>query len=225
MEPQADCFWSGRFGYRVYVPSHFRLEQEDALYAVIDRFMFAMVVSSVDLGPPRATLAPFVVRQEDGRQRLWGHVARANPQWRDFCDDREILVVFRGPHAYISPSWYADEPNVPTWNYVAVQVCGRPRVLEQDDPRVRWILERTVEQAESRLARPWHVGEASEYVRELAPRVCAFEVEVTGIQGSVKLNQNHPHENRLGVIAALETSDESDAREIARLMREREEAP
>lgn len=205
-----------RFGCLVYVPAHFRPEREDELYAVIDRYMFATVVSSVDAAPARATMAPFVVREEDGRRRLWGHVARANPQWRDFRPDREILVLFRGPDAYISPSWYATEPNVPTWNYIAVQVRGRPRLLEQDDPRVLWILERTFD-------RPWQVGQAGDYLRELVAGVCAFEVEVTGIEGSFKLNQNHPRENRLGVIAALEAIDATDAHEIARLMREREE--
>ncbi len=206
----------------MYVPPHFRPEQEDELYGVIDCFMFATMISCADLAPPRATMAPFVVREEDGRRRLWGHLARANPQWRDFAADREVLVLFRGPDAYISPSWYANERSVPTWNYVAVQVCGRPRLLEQDDPRVLWILERTVEQAESRLDAPWQVGQSGDYLRELAPGGCAFEVEVTRIEGSFKLNQNHPRENRLGVIAALEATNATDAHEIARLMRERE---
>jgi len=208
----------------VYVPNHFRAQSEDELYAVIDRYMFATVISAVDGASPRATMVPFVAREDGGRRRLWGHMARANPHWRDFQPVREILVVFRGPHTYISPSWYADEPNVPTWNFVVVHVYGRPRLLEPDDPRVLWVLEQTVEQAEARTARPWQLAQAGDYARQLAPGVAAFEIEVARVEGSLKLSQNHPRENRRGVIAALAASESSDAREIADLMRARDAA-
>ena len=82
-------------------------------------------------------------------------MARPNPQWRSFGDVDEVLVIFRGPDAYISPAWYTDSPNVPTWNYVVVHAYCRVRLLVAGDPQIHWILEQTVSQYEARFERPW----------------------------------------------------------------------
>ncbi len=191
----------------MYVPAHFRPEKEAELYDVIDRYMFASVISSADDTGLRSTMVPFILREEEGRLRLWGHMARANPQWRDFRPDREVLIIFRGPHAYISPAWYADEPNVPTWNFLQVQVHGRPQVLAPDDPRVLWVLEQTVIQAESRFEQPWRFENAGGYPRKLAPGVAAFEIAIDRIEGSFKLSQNQRPANRLNVMTRTRTQN------------------
>jgi len=209
----------------VYVPAHFRFEHEDDLYDVMRRHSFATLVS-VHEGVPSATLAPFVTRRDDeGALRLWGHIARANPQWRTFRADAEVLVSFRGPDAYISPSWYETAPNVPTWNFLVVHARGVPQLLLDDRETTLWILTETVAQYEQRFAQPWELDGASAYVQSLLPHVAAFEIELTLVEGQRKLSQNAPLPDRIGAIAGLEAQQDAAAREIARLMREALQRP
>lgn len=204
----------------MYVPEHFRFEREDDLYDVMRRYSFATLVSTEE-GVPFATLAPFVVRRDAaGRVRVWGHIARANPQWRAFGPGVEVLVVFQGPHAYVSPSWYETAPNVPTWNFVVVHAYGVPRLFLDDLETTLWVLAESVAQYEAGFERPWKLDPASEYVRSLLPDVAAFEIELTRVEGQRKLSQNAPEPDRAGAIAGLEGQDDTGAREVARLMRE-----
>jgi transcriptional regulator len=206
----------------VHVPAAFEVTDEGVLYDVIDEYGFATIVSAT-CGRPAATLAPFFLSRDDPRPRVWGHFARANPQRNALSTESEVLVVFRGPDTYVSPSWYADYPNVPTWNFVVVHAYGIPRVLERDDPRVRWLLERTVERFEAALPDPWSLDGPDDYLSSLSKGVVAFELEITSLEGQFKLSQNQSQANRLGVIRNLEQRPDTDAREIARLMREHEE--
>ncbi len=207
----------------MYTPPHFRAHSEDELYELMEKFSFATLVSAALEGPPTATLAPFVLRRDaTNRRRLWGHIARANPQSQSLAENREVLVIFRGPDAYVSPSWYEDSPNVPTWNFTVVHAYGFPRLLAPDHWRTRWILEQTVDQYESRLEVPWRLEVSAGYFASLVQGVVAFEIEVTRLEGQFKLSQNHSRANRLGVIAGLERRPDTAARELARIMRERE---
>src|SRR5437879_1488408 len=116
----------------MYLPKHFEVTDEEKVNAVMLEHSFATVVTQGD-GGLFASHVPVVFRPERGaRGRLEGHVARANPHWRHFVPEREALVIFQGPHAYVSPSWYETKPAVPTWNYVAVHAYGRPRLLESE---------------------------------------------------------------------------------------------
>ncbi|MBA3375151.1 MAG: FMN-binding negative transcriptional regulator [Actinobacteria bacterium] len=203
----------------MYIPEDFEVTDEDALFSVIDRSGLATLVSAAG-GIPAATLAPFVSsREESGRRRVWGHLARANPQSQAVLEERPVLVVFRGPDAYVSPSWYVDSPNVPTWNFVVVHAGGIARPVAVGDPRTRWILDRTVAKYESRLAQPWRLDEApNSYVEGLLPDVVAFELEVSTLRGQFKLSQNQPRANRRGVIQGLEQMPDEGSREIAAVM-------
>ncbi len=206
-----------------YIPDHFRVTDEDELFGVIERSGLATVVS-VSNGVPVTTQAPFAVsRDESGARRVWGHVARANPQSRALAEGSPVLVLFRGPDAYVSPSWYTDSPNVPTWNFVVVHAYGTTRPVASGDPTARWILERTVAKHESSFERPWQLDDApASYVESLVEGVAAFELEVSSLHGQFKLSQNQPTANRLSVIRNLERQPESGARGIARLMAEQE---
>ena len=208
----------------MYIPDDFEVTDEDALYSVIDRSGLATLISA-DGDLPAATLAPFVSsREEPGRRRVWGHLARANPQAQAVLEERQVLVVFRGPDAYVSPSWYADSPNVPTWNFVVVHAGGIPRPVAPGDPRTRWILERTVAKYESRLPQPWRLEQAPDsYIEQQLPHVVAFELDVSALRGQFKLSQNQPQENRLGVIHALEQRPDDGSRGVARLMADLED--
>ena len=120
----------------MYVPEAFALKERAAVHRVLRELNFAVLVSSGD-GGLTATHLPFLLDPETGAKgTLLGHMARANPQWRDLghcrADGRDVLVVFAGPHGYVSPNWYGDDPAVPTWNYQAVHVYGDRTVCSRE---------------------------------------------------------------------------------------------
>src|SRR5688500_3243148 len=134
----------------MYVPEHFRESRIERLHALIREHSFGILVSTVD-GAPFATHLPLLIDAERGPYgTLVGHMARANPHWRSFIGayastaTGDSLVVFSGPHAYVSPSWYETPIAVPTWNYAAVHVYGSPRVID-DETAVTQLLARTVD--------------------------------------------------------------------------------
>ena len=116
----------------MYLPKHFEMTDKAVLTALMREHSFAMLVTHGEAGL-LASHVPVLYSPERGPQGvLAGHVARANPHWQQLHPDREALVIFQGPHAYVSPSWYQTKLAVPTWNYVAIHTYGRPRLLENE---------------------------------------------------------------------------------------------
>src|SRR5215204_4517774 len=116
----------------MYVPASFAISDEKTLESFIERYDFATLTSSSSTGLV-ASHIPIMLRRSGGRAVLLGHVARANSQWQQFDGRAEALAIFHGPHAYVSPTWYATSPAVPTWNYAAVHVYGKPRAREEHE--------------------------------------------------------------------------------------------
>jgi transcriptional regulator len=114
----------------MYVPKHLRPTESDDVMGFIRQHSFGLLVGTDEAGLPIATHIPMILSERDGQAVLLTHVARPNPLWRSIQPDKQVLAVFSGPHAYVSASWY-DHENVPTWNYVAVHVYGRARVLDE----------------------------------------------------------------------------------------------
>lgn len=200
----------------MYVPAHFAVDDLPALHEFIDRHPFGVLVSQHD-GAPFATHLPFLLdRQLPPRGTLLGHVARQNPQWRQLAG-QQVLCVFNGPHAFISPTWYESENVVPTWNFVAVHVYGRARVIE-DPETLLGLVARLTDRFERDMPAPWRVHPEDAFMRKLATRIVGFEVEIERVEGKWKLNQNHPADRRRRVIAALREQGYRDALEIADLM-------
>lgn len=200
----------------MYIPPSFAVTDQKTLFDFVDRHSFAMLFSQDEHGPVASHL-PLLLDRESGR--LFGHFARANTHWQTAVE-RTVLVVFHGPHAYISPSWYAAQNVVPTWNYVAVHATGTLRLIE-DPAHVRDILERTVTKYESPRAKPWSTSSPEpEFLEKLQAAIVGFEIEVTQWEGKWKLSQNHPEERRERVISALQSSSQPDDRAVAELMRE-----
>ena len=113
----------------MYLPRHFAEDDTAVLHRLMGRYDVALLVTTVD-GAPFASHLPLLVEPGAGPNgTLKGHMSRANPQWRGFAGGGEALAVFQGPHAYVSPSWYAGESVVPTWNYTAVHAYGTPRAI------------------------------------------------------------------------------------------------
>ncbi len=182
----------------MYVPKHFAVTQRDALDRVIRENPFGLLVGALD-GAPFATHLPFLL---DG-DRLLAHVARGNPHWQAIDGTTEMLAVFSGPHAYISPRWYADGPAVPTWNYVAVHIYGAPRLIA-DATSVRALLDSLVGEYE---AGAWALdGQDAGFVSRMIRGIVVFELPITRIEGKFKLSQNRPAEDRRRVTAELAAS-------------------
>ena len=199
----------------MYVPRHFSVEQRDALDRVIREYPFGLLVGVVE-GAPFATHLPFLL---DG-DRLLAHVARGNPHWKAIDGRTEMLAVFSGPHAYVSPRWYEPGPAVPTWNYVAVHVYGMPRIIA-DAASVRALLDRLVDDYE---AGAWTVdGQDADFIDRMMRGIVAFEMPVARIEGKFKLSQNRPAGDRRRVAAELLQAGAAANRHLGQLMAERED--
>jgi len=177
-----------------------------------------------------ADLVPLEVDFTDGRWRLRGHVARANPLWSE-GDGQSVLALFQGPQAYISPNWYPSKArhgkDVPTWNYTMVQAHGTLRAI--DDPA--WLhsfLERLTQRHEGSRAAPWHVADApADYLDAMLKAIVGIEIDITRIEGKFKLNQNYDAADRTGAVLGL-CADAADGRQpdadaLARAMQAAEE--
>ncbi|MGZ5105363.1 MAG: FMN-binding negative transcriptional regulator [Usitatibacter sp.] len=199
----------------LYVPPHFRVEDRDALLDFMQEHSFATLVSSAATGL-HVSHIPFVVeRSEDGKARLLGHVARGNAQWSALEGADHVTAIFQGPHAYISPTWYANHPSVPTWNYAVVHAHGKARLM--DEAELHELLMRLSSIHEAGNAKPWRMSELpAAYVSSMLEMIVGFEIEVERLEGKFKLSQNRPAEVPR-VIAALEKAGEPG---LAALMRE-----
>jgi transcriptional regulator len=207
----------------MYTPRHYEEQDPERLLALMRRYGFATLVTAGEDGVPFATHLPLLAgRGEDGTVRLTGHMARANPQWRSFAEARDVLAIFHGPHGYVSPTWYTRAPEVPTWNYAVVHAYGRARILESPDA-VLDVLRASAALYEAGNPEPWKPERAGEFVHRLMSGIVAFELRVTRLEGKAKLSQNKDAENRRSVISHLEQSPYAGDRELAELMRSREE--
>jgi transcriptional regulator len=204
----------------LYVPPLFRQDDPEALCAFIEKNAFGTLVSSGGSGL-HVSHIPFVLdREEGGKVRLVGHVARANEQWQALEGAEHVVAIFHGPHGYISPSWYANHPAVPTWNYAVVHAHGRARLI--DEPELHDLVTRLSAIYEAGSAKPWRLSDQpSAYVSSMLTQIVGFEIEVERLEGKFKLSQNRPAEIPR-VIAALEARGEV---ELAGLMREHPPAP
>ncbi|MCF7788431.1 MAG: FMN-binding negative transcriptional regulator [Prosthecobacter sp.] len=201
----------------MYTPAHFQIDDRDTLNAFMRQHSFATIVTH-DGKVPHATHMPVLLNPTQGSHGcLLSHMARANPQWRHFTDS-EVLVIFTGPHAYISPAWYATEPAVPTWNYTAVHAYGIPRIVTQHD-RFSQMLHDLVEFYEAERPNRWHGTLPPEFRDGLMKGIVGIEIEITRLEGKFKLSQNRPQDIPR-IITALETSPDQTDRDTAKMMKQ-----
>ena len=200
----------------MYIPKHFELTDTTTMHDLMRQFSFATIVNVLE-GLPFATHMPVVVRPELGEfGTLRTHIARANPQWNSFSSKSEILVIFQGDHTYISPKWYETHPSVPTWNYVTVHAYGRPKIVEEPE-LVRELLDELIGSYEG--SEGWNSSSLSErYMDGMMRGIVAFEIEITRLEGKMKLSQNRSEPDRHGVIAGLEAGTQTLDHEVARRM-------
>jgi transcriptional regulator len=202
----------------MFVPAHYRESDPTVLHRAMREHAFATVISAGADGAPSASWIPFLIEGTPERPVVFGHLARASAQWRSWDNTTPLLALFQGPHHYISPSWYASAPNVPTWNYVAVQVRGRPRLLA-DPAEIEAMLGRLVTQFEAGRDPAWQLAsQPAGYRAAQAQGIVGFELVIHEITGAWKLSQRAGAEDRAGAIAALQAQGGDDARAIADLM-------
>lgn len=193
----------------MYVPKHFSEDDLGHLHEVIRRNAFGVVTSPLD-GHLMATHLPFLIDPDRGPNgTLLAHMARANPHWTGFDGVTEALVVFSGPHGYISPNWYETGPAVPTWNYVAVHAYGVP-VLRDDPAEARAHLSQLAATYEAGRERPWRIDDPpADFIDGMLRGVIAFEIPIARIEGKAKLSQNRSAGDRRSVVAALRAEGET----------------
>ncbi|MBC6368838.1 FMN-binding negative transcriptional regulator [Algoriphagus sp. AK58] len=194
-------------------------ENEPEVIEFIQKNAFATLISQVD-GRPWATHLPFILdKSPAGEAVLHGHLAKANLQWKSFSENEQVLILFQGPHAYISSSWYNHE-NVPTWNYLAVHVYGKIRIIEGEE--LMHHLKSLVDGYENGRPNRVHVETMSEaYVESQIRALVGIEVKIEEVHASAKLSQNRDDVNYQNIVKKLEQSAFPLDKEVAEEMKKR----
>jgi len=202
----------------VYIPKPFLVEDRKVIVAFMQQFDFAAVVSHSDTGFV-ASHVPVLIREVGSELHIVGHVARGNSHWRLMESQAESMVIFQGPHAYVSPTWYAVSPAVPTWNYAVVHAYGAARVRE-DATFIAGVVEDLTRRYEEQREHPWSTQAVpGESYEKLLNAIVGFEISVSRCEAKFKLGQNRSVEDRAGTIAGLERESSPKALELAHFMR------
>jgi len=208
----------------MYVPSHFAETRVPVLHQLIATHPLATVVTFSSEGLSANHIPLELNAAAGGLGILQGHVARANPMWRDFSKQTGALAVFQGPERYISPNWYPSKPEsgkvVPTWNYAVVHASGPLEVIEDRD----WLLalvSRLTDRHEMASASPWKVADApADYIENLLRAIVGIRIPISKLTGKWKVSQNRSAGDREGVAGALQQQSNSEAMEMAHLIRQ-----
>ena len=202
----------------MYIPSFNRIENRERIIDFIKAHGFATVLSLGESGMTASHL-PVLWDNHGGE---WGilrsHMARANPQWRHFESNKEILCLFHGPHAYISPSWYVMQHTVPTWNYAVVHVYGTPTLV--DETSLRQIVYDTTEKYESGMPQPWRIPLGEDELKKQLKAIVGFSIQITRVEAKFKLGQNRSREDQDSMLRALQAADDSASRELGAFIAE-----
>lgn len=197
----------------MFIPNKFEMTEIADKHQFIHEFGFGVIISTGDA--LSATHLPFILNKDEGEQGvLYAHCAKANTHWKNL-EGQNVLVVFTGPHAYISPSWYNTKPAVPTWNYTAVHAYGIASLLNPQDTLKA--IDQVVEKYEPRLLDDRDIVTDSIKHKMLAG-IVGFKIELTQIQGQLKLGQNRSQEDQAGVYNALSRSPDLDNLALAKYM-------
>jgi transcriptional regulator len=198
----------------MYIPKHFQLNDEEMIYDIIEKYSFATLFSHHN-GEPYATHLPLTLDKDESS--LYGHFARPNEQWKDI-ENQQVLVVFQGPHCYISPSWYETIKAVPTWNYVSIHVYGKMEIIE-DQKVIFDSLNDLVIKYESPDS-PYNLNDVEPgFIEGMSKGIVPFRIKITKIEAKAKLSQNHPVERQELIIKNLENTSKQDNIQVASLMK------
>lgn len=208
----------------MYVPNHFKEDDQETLQQYIRDYAFGLLVIADDEGI-EANHVPFYLSSGATKESLGYlqcHLARNNPVWQRIKGAGQVLTVFQGPDAYVSPSWYPTKAEtgrvVPTWNYLAVHAQGSAQVIH-DPSWLKHHLKQLTDQHESEMINPWSVADApADFTERLVQAIVGVEIKIETLTGKLKASQNQPERNRAGVKAGLEAGDGTSNRAMAKLI-------
>jgi len=201
----------------IYTPRAFAVDDGAAVAHLIRDYPFATLMTPGNPEPFISHLPLEYHAEREPKGILLGHMARANPHWRHFGANASI-AIFQGPHAYVSPSWYAEPATaVPTWNYAIAHVHGRVEVMA-DAAETRALLDRMIRRYEGGRAQPWRLQLEGRSLDAMLDAIVGFRLTIERIDGKLKLSQNRSAEDRDRVIAALRAEDYADAAAVAEWM-------
>ncbi|TKI47652.1 FMN-binding negative transcriptional regulator [Lysinibacillus tabacifolii] len=199
----------------MYIPKYYKVTDVHEIEAFIQMNSFATLVTTKQ-GTPIATHLPLMLHKKGEDTYLTGHMAYGNPQWRTFASCGDVLVMFHGPHAYISSSWYSHE-NVPTWNYQAVHIYGTVSLLDKDElsEDLTWLLEKYEKHREQPVL--WE-NLSPELLEKEMKGIVGFKIKISDIQAAYKLSQNRNDADYGNIIAQLNNEATPNSKQIAEQM-------
>ena len=203
----------------MYTPPKFKVDDPAVIREFIEKHPFGLLLS-IEGEQIHDTHTPFIL-SENGE--LLGHIARANPQWKGWEESSRVKVIFSGPHAYISPQYYVSEFAVPTWNYTAVSVSGRIRIIEEENEVLRFL--DLLVAANEKSDTPWILDRTDERYMKLLSGIVVFSVSMDSIEASFKMNQNKSEEDQRKVINSLSATGYPMDQAVAEIMSKNVQCP
>jgi transcriptional regulator len=212
----------------LYIPGYFSETRAEVLHALMRARPLATLVTVCDSGMVANHIPVETLSEPLPHGLILGHIARANPLWREYRAGSEALAIFHGPQVYISPSFYPSKQEtgevVPTWDYAVVHARGTLSFV-QDAAWLRTFVARLTESHEASRQVPWKIGDApAPYIEKMLSQIVGFEFSIASLTGKWKVSQNHPAANRRGVVAGLRAAGGAEGREIADMLSSWEDA-
>ena len=198
----------------MYIPNYFKIEDEKMIHDFIEEYSFATLFSQHN-GEPYATHLPLTLNKGEGT--LYGHFALPNEQWKDI-EEQQVLVVFQGPHCYISPSWYETTKAVPTWNYVSIHLYGNVEIIKDEEVILTSLNDMVNKYEGPNSSYELNNIEAS-FIERMSKGIVAFKITIKKIEAKAKLSQNHSVERQELIIKHLDNTFDQNNKQITSLMK------
>jgi transcriptional regulator len=210
----------------VYLPAHFNETRIDVLHSLMRANPLATLVVAAESGLVANHMPVETLSSPAPLGRLHGHIARANPLWKEYRDGEKALAIFQGPQAYVSPSFYPSKALkgevVPTWDYAVVHAAGTLRFIHDPD-WLRAFVATLTKTHEGARAEPWKMDDApTPYIDKMLKMIVGFEFSISHLTGKWKVSQNRPAADRRGVIENLQAAPDADSKEIAAMLAARD---
>lgn len=186
----------------LYQPPHFAVGDRGLALELMRRHPFATLVSALAGAEPQVSHLPLMVRTEGERLLLCGHLARPNPQWKQWSDGDPVLAIFHGPDAYVSPFWYEAREAVPTWNYAVVHALGNVTLLQDSDAKEA-VLKALIGEHDAPYRERWNELDI-EWRERMKAGIVAFDIAVSRLDVKFKVSQNRSDADRAAVMNALQ---------------------